>query len=102
MAMLAYVTRAMERGGSMDNPNTASFSREIKLEQQVYDLQQDRDAYSRKMVRLERALEEMTAYAIYGLDGIEDKSVTRAIERAQAALALAKEGKVESHGKANT
>lgn len=54
--MLAYVTRAMERGGSMDNPNTASFSREIKLEQQVYDLQQDRDAYSRNMVRLERAL----------------------------------------------
>jgi hypothetical protein len=39
---------------------------------------------------MREALEEMVGYAIYGFDGLHDKSVTRAVERAQAALALAK------------
>lgn len=56
----------------MGNPNTASFAREIKLEQQLHDLQQDRDAYSQKIVRLERAL------------GITKEGLEKAIETIEA------------------
>lgn len=38
---------------------------------------------------MREALEEMVGYALYGFDGLHDKSVTRAVKRAQAALALA-------------
>lgn len=72
--MPAYATRAMERGGSMDNPNTASFAREIKLEQQLYDLQQVLIPFSsgRDSHRLERAL------------GIAKEGLEKAIETIEA------------------